>query len=384
MDDPGPLARAPARRLTSERSIPIYRPDLSGNERRYVLSCLDSTWISSVGPFIERFELAFATATGAGHAVGVCNGTVALHLALHCLDIGPGDEVIVPSFTYISSVNTIRQTGAVPVFADSRAGDWLVDPADVERRITARTKAILAVHLYGAACDMDAICAIARRHGLKIVEDCAEALGTTIDGRHVGTFGDVGTFSFYGNKTITTGEGGMVIASDPALAARMRVTKGQGQSAARRYWHDMFGFNYRMTNIAAAIGLAQIERIDAVIERKRAIAAQYRRLAAHLPLAFQVPSANVVSSEWLVSLLLPLGVDRDRLMEAMEEDGIETRPVFYCAHTMPVYAAGVFLPVAEQIATRGLSLPSFPTLSFADLERVVEGLAAALRAQGHH
>lgn len=208
--------------------IPVYRPDLSGNERQYVLECLDSSWISSLGAFIGKFEGAMAETSGARHAISVCNGTVALHLALHCLDIGPGDEVIVPSFTYIASVNTIAQTGALPVFAESRAGDWLLDPADVERRITPRTKAIMPVHLYGAACDMRVLTDIARRHEVKVVEDCAEALGTTIGGQHVGTFGEIGTFSFFGNKTVTTGEGGMVIANEDALAARLRMTKGKG------------------------------------------------------------------------------------------------------------------------------------------------------------
>lgn len=366
---------------TALERIPVYRPDLSGNEKRYVLSCLDSTWISSLGAFIERFEAAMATATGAPHAISVCNGTVALHLALHCLDIGPGDEVIVPSFTYIASVNTIAQTGATPVFAESRSADWLLDPADVERRITPRTKAILPVHLYGAACDMAALGAMARRHGLRVIEDCAEALGTTIGGQHVGTFGDIGTFSFFGNKTVTTGEGGMVIAADNALAQRLRMTKGQGQSLTRRYWHEMLGFNYRMTNIAAAIGLAQIERLDAVLARKRAIGADYRRLLSELPVTFQVRGEAVASSDWLVSLLLPEGTDRERLMAGMADLGIETRPVFYCAHTMPMYAKGEHFPVAENIAARGISLPSYPQLSTDDLTRVTQALAAGLRAQ---
>ncbi len=373
-----------ARRAISEpaQRIPVYRPDLSGNERRYVLECVESSWISSLGTFISKFEAAVAAATGCPHAVSVCNGTVALHLALHCLDIGPGDEVIVPTFTYIASVNTIAQTGATPVFAESRRDDWLLDPTDIERRITPRTKAILPVHLYGAACDMEAILAIARRHGLRVVEDCAEALGTRLHGRHVGTFGDVGTFSFFGNKTVTTGEGGLVIAGDPALAARLRITKGQGQSLTRRYWHEVLGFNYRMTNIAAAIGLAQIERLDAVLRRKREIGRLYRELSDTLPVEFQIPTVGVAGSDWLVSVLLPRGVDRERLMERMSERGIETRPVFFCAHTMPMYAQGESFPIAEEIAARGLSLPSYPLLSNANVKRVVETLADSLRAQG--
>ncbi len=363
-------------------TIPVYRPDLSGNERRYVLECLDTICISSLGGFIERFEAAVRAATGANHAIGLCNGTVALHLALHCLGVGPGDEVIVPTFTYIASVNTIAQAGATPVFADCREGDWLLDPADAAARLTPRTKAILPVHLYGAACDMRALGALAKERGLGVVEDCAEAFGTTLDGRHVGTFGDVGTFSFFGNKTITTDEGGMVISQDQALAERMRIVRGQGQSLTRRYWHEVLGFNYRMTNIVAAIGLAQIERLDAILARKRAVAARYQALLRGLPVAFQQPMEGVESSHWLVSVLLPPGTDRDAAQREMAARGVDTRPVFFCAHEMPMYAKGERFPVAEDIAARGLSLPSYPTLAASDLDRVADALSAALRAQG--
>jgi perosamine synthetase len=366
----------------TQPTIPVYRPDLSGNEKRYVLDCLDTTWISSLGGYIERFEAAVRAATGADHAIGLCNGTVALHLALHCLGVGPGDEVIVPTFTYIASVNTIAQCGATPVFADCREGDWLLDPDDAASRATPRTKAILPVHLYGAACDMRALGALAEGRGLGVVEDCAEAFGTTIDGRHVGTFGDVGTFSFFGNKTITTGEGGMVIAQDEALAERMRVVRGQGQSTTRRYWHEVLGFNYRMTNIVAAIGLAQIERLEAILARKRAVAARYEALLRGLPVAFQRPMDGVESSHWLVSVLLPPGADRDEVQRDMAARGVDTRPVFFCAHQMPMYAKGERFPVAEDIAARGLSLPSYPTLEDADLDRVADALGEALRAQG--
>lgn len=362
--------------------IPVYRPDLSGNERRYVLDCLESSWISSNGTYIGRFEAAFARAAGAVHAYGVCNGTVALHLALHALGIGPGDEVIVPSFTYIASVNTIVQCGATPIFADSRDGDWLLDPADVAARITPRTRAIMPVHLYGAACDMDAIMAFARQHGLLVVEDCAEAFTTTIHGKHVGNFGDVGTFSFFGNKTITTGEGGMVIANNDALATRLLQARGQGQSFTRRYWHEVMGFNYRMTNIVAAIGLAQIERLESVVAAKRHVSARYRALLAGLPITYQRPGNGVDGPEWLVSVLLPEGTDRQRLMARMAVDAVETRPVFYPAHTMPMYAKGEHFPRAEAISARGMSLPSFPTLTEAEMARVADSLGNALREQG--
>jgi perosamine synthetase len=362
--------------------IPVYRPDLSGNERAYVLDCLDSSWISSLGAYITRFEAALATTTGAPHAISLCNGTVALHLALHCLGIGPGDEVIVPSFTYIASVNTIAQCGATPVFAEVRESDWLLDPAALPALLTPRTRAIVPVHLYGAACDMEVIMAFARAHGLAVVEDTAEALGSTLHGRHLGTFGDIGTFSFFGNKTVTTGEGGAVIASDPTLAAKLRQAKGQGQSLTKRYWHEMLGFNYRMTNIAAAIGVAQFERLDDILARKHALAARYRTLLADLPVTFQRPIPGVAGSDWLVSVLLPRGTDRDRLMAHMTTAKVETRPVFYCAHLMPMYERGLHLPISEDIAARGLSLPSFPTLTGAEQERVAAALTAALRGQG--
>jgi perosamine synthetase len=361
--------------------IPVYRPDLSGNERRYVMDCVDTSWISSIGGFIPRFERALADVTGARHAIAVCNGTVALHLALHCLGLGPGDEVIVPTFTYIASVNTIAQTGATPVFADVRRSNWLLDPDDVEQRITAQTRAILPVHLYGAVCDMSALYRIADDRGLRIIEDCAESLGATLNGRHTGLFGDIGTFSFFGNKTITTGEGGAVITQDDALAMRLRQVKGQGQSFTRRYWHEVLGFNYRMTNIAAAIGVAQFERFEDIRARKRAIAQQYRVRLAELPVVFQRSTPDVDSSDWLITVLLPEGADRDRIMTDMQTAGIETRPVFYCAHTMPMYATGDKLPVAEAIAARGISLPSFPSLTDGEVNRVADALGAALATQ---
>ena len=378
--DAGNLRSAPG--TASLPLIPVYRPDLSGNERRYVLDCVDSSWISSRGSYVGRFERAVAELTGAAHAVAVCNGSAALHLALHCLDLRPGDEVIVPSFTYVASVNAVVQAGAVPVLADSRAGDWLLDPEDVARRITPRTRAILPVHLYGASCDMPALRALADRHGIALVEDCAEALGTTLDGRHVGRWGRAGAFSFFANKTVTTGEGGMVVTDDDALAQRLRRLKDQGQSPERRYWHEEMGFNYRMTNMAAAVGTAQMERIGPIVARKCAIAARYRLRLAGLPLTFQQPLPNVAGPQWLVTLLLPPGTDRGRVQEEMAARQVETRPVFHCAHHLPMYRSALSLPVAESIAARGLSLPSYPGLSEEEIDRAVRALTEALRAQG--
>ncbi len=357
------------------RDIPVYQPDLAGNERKYVLECLDSTWISSKGRFIADFESDFARFVGSPHAASVCNGTVALHLALVALGIGPGDEVIVPSLTYIASVNAITYTGATAVFADSLPDTWQLDPADVERRITPRTRAVMAVHLYGGACDMRSLRAICDRHGLKLIEDCAEAFGTRLDGIHVGNFGDIGTFSFFGNKTITTGEGGMLICRDTEIDRRIRHFKGQGLATNREYWHDVIGYNYRMTNICAAIGLAQLERADDIIRRKAELAARYRTLLAGTPLVFQACGESEIASHWMVTVLVPQARQRDPLREHLRAEGVETRPVFYPVHTMPIYPSdGLRLPVAEDIAARGINLPSWPTMTPDDMERIAVGV----------
>lgn len=362
------------------RFLPVYRPDLTGNERTYLLDAFDSSWISSRGAYLDRFEAAFRETTGLPYVAAVTNGTAALHLALHVLDLKPGDEVIVPSFTYIASVNAIVQAGGVPVFADVSPEDWLLDPDAVERVIGPRTRAILPVHLYGAACDLDRLSAIAKVHGLAIVEDCAEALGSLWRGRHVGHAATVATFSFFGNKTVTTGEGGMVGTADHALFRRLVIAKGQGMDPERRYWHVALGFNYRMTNLCAAIGLAQLERLPAILARKREIAARYRANLANSGVIFQRPRPEVTSSEWLVSVLLPPGTDRERVMAGLAERGIETRPVFYCAHHMPHHLRPhLSLPVSEDIARRGISLPSWPGLTNSDIDRVADELIRLLR-----
>jgi perosamine synthetase len=364
--------------IEREDFIPVYQPDLSGNEKKYVNECLDTRWISSIGRFVADFEEGMAHQLGVAHAIAVSNGTVALHLALHCLDVGPGDEVIVPTFTYIASVNTIAQTGATPVFVECRIDDWLVSVDDVESKITPKTKAIMAVHLYGAICDMDSLRECAERHGIALIEDCAEALGSTLNGRFCGGLGHVGTFSFFGNKTLTTGEGGLVTTDDDALAERMRRVKGQGQSARKRYWHVELGFNYRMTNICAAIGLAQLERLDDILARKRSIAAIYRHELADIPVDFQRPAAGVNSSEWLFSVLLPKESDREAVMQSLLSEGVETRPVFYCAHQLPMYEQKAIYPVSEDISRRGISLPSYPALTDEQVVRVAKSLAKAL------
>jgi perosamine synthetase len=359
----------------STPSIPIYRPDLGGNVKRYVNECLDTSWISSRGRFVAEFEEGFAQRIDVRHAASVCNGTVALHLALVALGIGPGDEVLVPTLTYIASVNAITYTGATPVFVDSVRSTWQVDPNDLRRHITPRTRAIMAVHLYGHACDMEALASLAREHGLYLVEDCAEAFGTLYGGRHAGTFGDIATFSFFGNKTITTGEGGMVVSNDKTLIERARHYKGQGLAAQREYWHDVVGYNYRMTNIAAAIGLAQLERADEFIDRKREIAAEYARLLEGLPIELHAEAPGTKHSYWMVSLLVREPEDREPLRSHLAQAGIETRPLFYPVHTMPMYAQGYRRhPVAEDLAWRGINLPSWPGLQTNELAVVARGI----------
>jgi perosamine synthetase len=356
-------------------TIPVYRPDLSGNERRYVLECLDSSWISSKGRFIGDFETRFAEACEARHAISVCNGTVALHLALVTLGIGPGDEVIVPTLTYIAAVNSIVYTGATPVFVDSRADTWQMDPADVARQITPRTKAIMAVHLYGHPCDMDALGALARARGVFLIEDCAEAFGAKYKGRPVGTFGDISTFSFYGNKTITTGEGGMVITNDQTLAERARHFKGQGLAAHREYWHDVVGYNYRMTNICAAIGLAQLERAEEFLSRKARLAEEYQDALADAPIEFHAPHGEVKHSFWMISILVETAAQRDPLRSHLAQHGVETRPLFYPAHTMPMYSTRYRRhPVAENLAWRGINLPSWPGMADSEIKHVADAI----------
>lgn len=358
--------------------IPVYEPYLQGNEKKYVNECLDTNWISSRGSFIPRFEETFCRHIGAAYATSVCNGTVALHLAMEALGLKTGDEVIVPTLTYIASVNTIAQTGAVPIFVDSLEATWQMDPDDVRRRITSRTKAVMAVHLYGHPCDMDALATLCQEHGLYLIEDCAEAFGSYYHDRHVGTFGDIATFSFFGNKTITTGEGGMVVCRDERLHDRCAHLKAQGVSSAREYWHDELAYNYRMTNICAAIGLAQLEKVEEILARKRAIADFYAAGLEGLPLSVHRETPGTRHSYWMCSVLLDDASCRDAVRRHLAESGIETRPLFYPAHAMPVFREEVRYPVAESLSARGVNLPSWPGLDQQQIGRIVEEIRASL------
>jgi len=354
--------------------IPVYSPYLRGNVAKYVADCVDSGWISSRGDYVSKFEECFARYVGADAATSVSNGTVALHLALVALGVGPGDEVIVPTFTYIASVNTILQAGAKPVFVDSLEQTLQVDPVSIAKAITSRTRAVMAVHLYGHPCDMTQIELLCRKNSLWLVEDCAEGVGTWWQNRHVGTFGDVATFSFFGNKTITTGEGGMVLARDPAVMARCRHLKSQGVSSTREYWHDVLGFNYRMTNIQAAIGLSQLELVNEIIMLKRSLAGRYKEGLKGLPLRFFDEVGDVVNSYWMCSVLLDHPSQRDPLRKYLAARGIETRPFFALAHEMPHCRADGRFPVAKSISSRGINLPSSPALTGREAASIIDSI----------
>lgn len=369
--------------MTDSRFIPVAQPFLGGNETKYVNECLETAWVSSIGRYIEEFETAFAEYCGVRHAATCNNGTSALHLALLAVGVGPGDEVIVPTLTYVATANAVRYCGAEPVFADSDPETMNLDPADVESRITPRTRAIVAVHLYGHPADMGPLRDVARRHAVRMVEDAAEAHGAKYGGVRVGALGDIATFSFFGNKIITTGEGGMVTTNDADLDARVRLLRGQGMDPKRRYWFPIVGFNYRMTNVQAAIGVAQLEMIDTQLARRREVASWYDDELSGCGALLQLPASKPPSEPvaWLYTVVLrdDVTVERDVLSERLRADGIETRPVFYPMHTLPPYAQtpGAF-PVAERLAARGLSLPTYAALTRADVAFVAERLRAHL------
>jgi len=354
--------------------IPISAPDLSGNERKYLNDCIDSGWISSIGPYVRRFEHDFAAYCGTKHGVSLNTGTAALHLALRAIDIAPGDEVIVPALTFASTANAVLYEHAVPVFADCAADSWNMDAEGIGELITSRTRAIMPVHLYGLPCDMDPILNVAREHGLAVIEDAAEAHGATYKGRRVGSIGRIGCFSFYGNKIITTGEGGLCVTDDSALYERMTMLRDHGMDKGRRYWHTEVGFNYRMTNLQAAVGCAQLERIDDFIAKKRWIREQYNQRLQELACILPGDTPNACSVFWLYTLLLPQDVQaqqRDELIDWLKQHGVESRLVFYPITAMPPYARYArSVPRAESIAARGITLPSHHGLSESDIDRV--------------
>ena len=367
--------------------IPVAAPVLDGREKEYVLECLSTSWISSNGRFIVEFEKAFADFCGVEHAVATNNGTTALHLALVSLGLKPGDEVIVPTLTYIASANAVRYCGAIPVFVDNHVPTFNMDPDAIQAKITGRTKGILPVDLYGHPVDLDPILQIAEKNGLFVLEDAAEAVGARYKGRRLGGHGTCATFSFFGNKIITTGEGGMVTTNDGELAARLRLFRGQGMDPQQRYWFSVIGYNYRMTNIAAAIGLAQLERVDLHLAKRKLIAEGYNRRLTRYSDRFLLPTTEAWADHayWMYTIILreSLMIDRDQVMRDLDEAGIETRPVFWPMHVLPPYRdmTDEPFPRAEFCSSRGISLPTHGLLTENDMDRVVDALAAATESR---
>lgn len=365
----------------TRRFIPVAAPLLAGNEKAYVLDCIESSWISSCGKYVERFERTFADFCGVRYAVSCSSGTAALHVALLALGVGPGDEVIVPTLTFVATANAVTYCGARPRFVDIEPDTWTLDPNLVEAKITPRTKAILPVHLYGHVANMDAITEIARRHNLFVVEDAAEAHGAEFRGRRIGSLNDAAAFSFYGNKIITCGEGGMVVTDSERLARCAAQLRGQGVDSKKRYWFPIIGYNYRMPNLTAAVGLAQLERIDCHLNLRREVASWYRDSLRDVPgIEWQAPKDGRRNVDWLFTITLnePIRVTRDDVIDRLSRRGVETRPVFYPMHTLPPYREmgqedGDF-PVADRVARSGLSLPTWAGLQREDVVYVCEAL----------
>ncbi len=358
--------------------IPVNEPLLNGNEEKYLVECIRTGWISSEGPFIKQFEEQFAARVGRKYGVAVSNGSVALDAAVVVLDIGPGDEVILPTFTIISCAAAIVRVGAVPVLVDCDPITWNMDVAQIEARITPRTKAIMVVHIFGLPVNMTPLLALAQKHGLKVIEDAAEMHGQTYKGKPCGSFGDISIFSFYPNKHITTGEGGMIVTDDLALAEKCRSLRNLCFKPEQRFVHDELGWNFRMTNLQAALGVAQLERLDEFVQIKRRMGALYTKLLAGTP-GIQLPLAQTDFADniyWVYCLVLDNGVpfDAKEAMTRLGKLGIGARPFFWPMHEQPVFRkmnlfAGESYPVAERIARRGFYIPSGMALTDEQIER---------------
>lgn len=364
--------------------IPVNEPLLDGNEKKYLTECIETGWISSEGPFVNRFEKEFAAKVGRKHAIAVANGSLALDAAMVALDLEPGSEVIMPSFTIISCAAAILRAGYVPVVVDADPLTWNMDAHQIESRITPRTKAIMVVHIYGLPCDMKAVLAIAQKYGLRVIEDAAEAHGQVCAGQVCGSFGDLSIFSFYPNKHVTTGEGGMILTDNDELAEKCRGLRNLCFIPERRFVHEELGWNMRMTNMQAALGVAQLERLDDFVQRKRNMGRLYAELLADLP-GVQLPLPATEYAEniyWVYGLVLEetIGFDAKEAMRRLGQRGIGTRPFFWSMHEQPVLRTmglfdGVHCPVSERLARRGFYVPSGLALT----EDQIREVAAVVR-----
>lgn len=365
--------------MPTTRMVRVASPSVGPRERAYVLEALDAGEVSSMGAFVRRFERAFADYIGVPFAIATANGTVALHLTLEALGLKAGDEVLVPDLTFVATANAVAYTGAVPVPVDVDPFYWTLDPDALAARLTRRTRGIMPVHLYGHPVDMDPVRAFARQHGLWVLEDAAEAHGAEYRGARTGSLGDAGIFSFYGNKIITTGEGGMVVMRDQQLWERCVLLKNHGMDPTRRYWHPVRGYNYRMTNLQAALGLAQLEQIDDFLAARRSLASLYNeRLSGIEGLMLPVEAEWARHAYWMYSVVAADTALRDRLMQRLSDVGVETRPFFYPFHVLPMYRASDSFPISERLAACGINLPTGGHVTPEDVACVAEVIRATI------
>lgn len=365
--------------------IPVNEPLLNGNEKKYLLECIETGWISSEGPFIKQFEDKFAERVNRKYGIAVCNGTAALEAAVIALDLEPESEIILPSFTIISCASAIVRAGLKPVVVDSDSSTWNMNPENIEKKITSKTKAIMIVHIYGLPVDIDPVLKIAKKYNLKIIEDAAEMHGQSYKGQPCGSFGDISTFSFYPNKHITTGEGGMIVTNDYNLAEKSRSLRNLCFKPEKRFVHDELGFNMRMTNLQAAIGLAQLERLDEFVQKKRKIGKMYTELLNNFNL-IQLPVEKTDYAEniyWVYGIVLrkEAGINAEEAMKKLNAKEIGTRPFFYPMNKQPVFEKmGLFVneccPIAENLAEYGFYIPSGMALT----EEQIEKAALAVRS----
>jgi perosamine synthetase len=368
--------------------IPVNEPLLDGNEQKYLIECIKTGWVSAEGPFVTQFEAQFANRVDRQYGIAVSNGSGALDIAIAALGIGRGDEVILPTFTIISCAAAIVRAGATPVVVDADPLTWNMATDQIEAKITPQTRAIMVVHIYGLPVDMHPISNLASKYGLSIIEDAAEMHGQTYRDRPCGSFGDLSTFSFYANKHITTGEGGMVVTDDPQLAERCRSLRNLCFESQQRFVHQELGWNLRMSNLHAAVGVAQLERLDEFVARKRSMGKRYTELLADIP-GIELPLAKTDYAEniyWVYGIVLTDEVPFDAkiVMQKLAAERIGTRPFFWCMHEQPIFAktglfAGVSCPVAERLARRGFYLPSGMALTESQIDRVSSSLREILK-----
>ncbi len=356
------------------KHIAVAKPFFDDNEIELVNECMVSGWVSSGGRFVKQFESMVAKHTGVKHAISCSSGTSALHLILLSYGIGVGDEVIVPSLTFIATANAVTYTGATPVFVDSDVETWNIDPVKIEDLITEKTKAIIPVHLYGHPADMDPINKIAKKYNIRVIEDAAEAQGASYKEKMVGSLADSAMFSFFGNKVVTTGEGGMIVTNDTSIADKCRLLRDHGMTEKKRYWHNIVGYNYRMTNLQAALGVAQMRKIDDIVSRKKWIASVYAKYLYGIKGITLPPDKKWADSVfWLFTILInekQTNFTLEDLIVELKRNGIDARTVFYPVHTQPIYRDNIKLPISEEIHNTGISLPSAPDMTERDIYKV--------------